>query len=625
MADIKMALGLDSKGFDRGLANAGRSLGAFAAKMAAAVGVAVGFNSAIQAGRAVEDLSVRLQYLAGDAERGAAALDMARKAAQELPFSLEEISAGLSSIVPISGTFGELETNIQAVADVAAIAGLDFNTTAQQFQRAFAGGAGAADLFRERGVLAMAGFEAGATYSLEETRQKLLEFAAANEGAAQNLNQTLTGALSQLGDAVFNLNVEFGKAFNPKITGFIKAITDAINEQGEGIGELAASISDKLWNAFKTIILGGASILDTLMPIFSFVQEGVNNLISFFNKLPPVMQTLGIIGFIMLGGRGKLIVVAISAVYDTIISMASAVLKTLEDLVNGAIGLLNEAIVGINKIPGVDISPIESVDWGDLEPEAINSKLNDLMGLFTEGFELLGMAATGPVQAQVNNILSAAEAYIAEIEGRAKAVADAAGGATGEGGVTADTVLGNDSDEEQTSWGKFMSGWQSASDKFKENVVDMTRFGEQLFNKMANGFSDAILKFAETGKLSFKDLFRTLMSEIIKMQANKLFLQLFGGGGLLGDFFGDLFKAEGGPVSANKPYIVGERGPELFMPTSAGTIIPNHEMGLGGGSGPTNVTYNINATDAQSFKTMLARDPEYLFAVSQAGARRIPR
>jgi hypothetical protein len=117
MADIKMALGLDTKSFDRGLANAGRSLGAFAAKMAAAVGVAVGFNSAIQAGRAVEDLSVRLQYLAGDAERGAAALDMARKAAQELPFSLEEISAGLSSIVPISGTFGELEQNIQAVAE----------------------------------------------------------------------------------------------------------------------------------------------------------------------------------------------------------------------------------------------------------------------------------------------------------------------------------------------------------------------------------------------------------------------------------------------------------------------------------------------------------------------------
>jgi hypothetical protein len=265
------------------------------------------------------------------------------------------------------------------------------------------------------------------------------------------------------------------------------------------------------------------------------------------------------------------------------------------------------------------------VDFGDLEPEAINSRLNDLMGLFTEGFELLGMAATGPVKTQVNEILAAAEAYIAEIEGRAKAVADKVSGDTGEGGVTADTVLGNDSDEEQTSWGKFMSGWTSAADKFKENVVDMTRFGEQLFNKMANGFSDAILKFAETGKLSFKDLFRTLMSEIIKMQANKLFLQLFGGGGLLGDFFGDLFKADGGPVSANKPYIVGERGPELFMPSSAGTIIPNEQMGQFGGGGQTNVTYNINATDAQSFKTMLARDPEYLFAVSQAGARRMPR
>lgn len=625
MADIKMALGLDSKQFDRGLSNAGRSLGQFAAKMAAAVGVAVGFNGAIQAGRAVEDLSVRLQYLAGDAERGAAALDMARKAAQELPFSLEEISAGLSSIVPISGTFGELETNLQAVADVAAIAGLDFNTTAQQFQRAFAGGAGAADLFRERGVLAMAGFQAGATYSLEETKAKLLEFAAANAGAAQQLNQTLTGALSQLGDAVFNLNVEFGKAFNPKITGLVKAFTDAINEQTSGAGELATALSDKVFGGMKKLILGGAQILDVLYPVFGFLQEGINNLVGFMNKLPPVLQTLGLFGFLMLGGKGKLIVVAISAVYDQIIGMASSVLKTIEELVNGAIGILNKGIEGVNNIPGVDISPINNVDWGDLSPDAIQGHLDDILGLFTEGMEIMGVAGTGPVSEAMNTLFARAEKYIAEIEGRAKAIADSTQASNEEGGITADTVLGNDSDPEQTSWGKFISGWMSASDKFKENVVDMTKFGEQLFNKMANGFSDAILKFAETGKLSFKDLFRTLMSEIIKMQANKLFLQLFGGGGIFGDFFGDLFKADGGPVSANKPYIVGERGPELFMPTSAGTIIPNHEMGMGGGGGATQVTYNINATDAQSFKTMLARDPEYLFAVTQAGARRMPR
>ena len=45
-------------------------------------------------------------------------------------------------------------------------------------------------------------------------------------------------------------------------------------------------------------------------------------------------------------------------------------------------------------------------------------------------------------------------------------------------------------------------------------------------------------------------------------------------------------RAAGGPVSAGQPYIVGEIGPELFVPGRSGTIIPNNQ--LGGGS-----TYNI--------------------------------
>jgi hypothetical protein len=37
-------------------------------------------------------------------------------------------------------------------------------------------------------------------------------------------------------------------------------------------------------------------------------------------------------------------------------------------------------------------------------------------------------------------------------------------------------------------------------------------------------------------------------------------------------------RAEGGPVSGNKTYLVGERGPELFVPNVAGTIVPNDEL-----------------------------------------------
>jgi hypothetical protein len=38
------------------------------------------------------------------------------------------------------------------------------------------------------------------------------------------------------------------------------------------------------------------------------------------------------------------------------------------------------------------------------------------------------------------------------------------------------------------------------------------------------------------------------------------------------------WRATGGPVSSGRPYIVGERGPELFVPNSSGTVIPNHEL-----------------------------------------------
>lgn len=53
------------------------------------------------------------------------------------------------------------------------------------------------------------------------------------------------------------------------------------------------------------------------------------------------------------------------------------------------------------------------------------------------------------------------------------------------------------------------------------------------------------------------------------------------GGGLLGSLFGG-FRAEGGPISPGRAYMVGERGPELIMPRSAGTVIPNHALGAMG-------------------------------------------
>jgi len=98
------------------------------------------------------------------------------------------------------------------------------------------------------------------------------------------------------------------------------------------------------------------------------------------------------------------------------------------------------------------------------------------------------------------------------------------------------------------------------------------------------------------------------------------------GGGITGGGGGGAM-ANGGTVAANTPFLIGERGPELFVPNNAGRIIPNNRLGDGGGNNTVNntaVTYSIQAVDAQSFKSMLARDPEFIHNVAEQGRRSMP-
>jgi hypothetical protein len=68
------------------------------------------------------------------------------------------------------------------------------------------------------------------------------------------------------------------------------------------------------------------------------------------------------------------------------------------------------------------------------------------------------------------------------------------------------------------------------------------------------------------------------------------------GSSILGGFF-----AEGGAVSGGQPITVGERGRELFVPSTNGTIVPNQDLGVGG----NNYNFTIVATDVRGVKELL--------------------
>jgi len=162
---------------------------------------------------------------------------------------------------------------------------------------------------------------------------------------------------------------------------------------------------------------------------------------------------------------------------------------------------------------------------------------------------------------------------------------------------------------------------------FRDMPTDLEN-GAKAFQSVMGNMESALDNFVRTGKLSFKSLARSIIQDLIAIQlrasATGIFKQLFGmyaGGGFgTGNAFGnqDLggFLADGGSANANTPYVVGERGPELFVPRSSGTVIPNHA--LGGVGGTTMVTNNyINAIDTKSFEERLYGSSNAIWAANQ--------
>jgi len=184
--------------------------------------------------------------------------------------------------------------------------------------------------------------------------------------------------------------------------------------------------------------------------------------------------------------------------------------------------------------------------------------------------------------------------------------------------------------EDQAIRDSFEFGWENAFSKYAEDALNAANQSRTYFETFTKGFEDAFVKFVQTGKISFKDLANSIIADFARIQAKKMLSGLFGGGGgggggFLGGIFGGIGKifgfANGGNPGIGKPILVGERGPELMIPRNASTIVPNEALG---GSNQTVVTYNIQAVDASSFRSMVARDPEFIYSVTEQGRKGLP-
>jgi len=146
---------------------------------------------------------------------------------------------------------------------------------------------------------------------------------------------------------------------------------------------------------------------------------------------------------------------------------------------------------------------------------------------------------------------------------------------------------------------------------------------ERLDGVLETQLSGTIKDFVETGQADMKKLGQAILKEVIQSMLKALVLKplLTGLGGVFGGKAGGFFsglggamglpgvpgRASGGPVTGARPYLVGEKGPELFIPPVSGQIIDANKTAralagdttTGGERGPQNI-YQIDARGADA-------------------------
>jgi len=142
----------------------------------------------------------------------------------------------------------------------------------------------------------------------------------------------------------------------------------------------------------------------------------------------------------------------------------------------------------------------------------------------------------------------------------------------------------------------------AVSSQLNKLLEEQGRFAKEAGDVTAKAFEDAVIAGGNLRDM-IRGLAQDLLRLIMRQQITEPLARALGASSFFASIFGGP-RANGGPVGAGKAYMVGERGPELFVPNSSGSIMPNDQLSAEGGNG-TNVTINYHISSGIS-RTELA-------------------
>tara|TARA_R100001591_G_scaffold64253_2_gene74004 strand:+ start:3829 stop:5673 length:1845 start_codon:yes stop_codon:yes gene_type:complete len=549
------------------------------------LGAGVVLKGFIDAGIQIENLEVQLNALFGSAEKGQKALKSVTDFAAGTPFELRNIQQGITALATVSEraenagvSFDEL---LKITGNTATVLGGDFALAALQIQRSFSAGVSSAELFRERGVRAMAGFKEGVRVSVDDSIKGLAKaFGTGGEfgNLIDDLSKTLFGTISNLKDAFFIFQVEVAK-------GFFGALKDNLGDLKKTVETNKDSIAE-----FGNTIGKGLSVaINGTVSVVKFLKENISILIATFK----FFIALKLIIFF------KNLATSIALAKTAMLGFNAAVRKNL--LIGSAALVISQLDIIIAKFKELfGTADVEDLLEPGLKLMEITDRFGNTIKIVVKDLE----HASNIIEIGMLPPIKEAETRFQKIIRHIKETAQKLGKLNEDSLEKAKEKFKNIGD---TIAKGINDGISKTSNALARSII----LGENLadtFKKMAQQLAVRVLSamieiVARKGvELAIEKLITREKEKQVNLSRKASFSSFLPPPfNIIGSFLGF---DKGGAVSKGKPIIVGERGPELFLPNQTGQITQN-ARGIGGS--PVNVNFNINTVDASGFEELLIR------------------
>ncbi len=245
-------------------------------------------GSFINAADATEKYKITLDSVLHSQTESARMFDIMAGLAAKSSREYDEIMNGAAALAGVmKGGVNEVEVWMKGILDLSAVYNMSVQETTSNIVRLYSAGANSADLFREKGILAAAGFSQGAKVGIEESRKAMLDFFDTIKGADERYGKTWTGLISMMSDKWFafrNMVMNDSGLFD----GIKNSITQVIEEldRMSDTGELkifardvAVIFKDMVNSVLASIkmFIQGVGVLRKTFNNFDYVSKNIQN------------------------------------------------------------------------------------------------------------------------------------------------------------------------------------------------------------------------------------------------------------------------------------------------------------------------------------------------------------